>query len=101
MRRQWLRSKLGRVAGLACACYPSSMIRPKKLPRDPMQRAKAIGDLATGLVEAKTSRVSPQAAQARRKGGVRGGAARAAKLTPERREEIARAAAAARWKKDR
>jgi hypothetical protein len=77
------------------------MIRPKKLPRDPMQRAKAICDLATGLVEPEPSRVSPQVAQARRKGGVKGGAARAAKLTPEQREEIARAAAAARWKKGR
>ncbi len=80
---------------------PWSMIRPKKLPRDPMQRAKAIGDLATGLAEPEPSRVSPQAAQARRKGGTKGGAARAAKLTPEQREEIARAAAAARWKKSR
>lgn len=77
------------------------MIRPKKLPRDPMQRAKAIGDLAAGLVEPETSRVSPQTAQARRKGGVKGGQARAAKLTPEQREEIARVAAAARWKKSR
>lgn len=75
------------------------MIRPKKLPRDPMQRARTIGDLATGLVEPEPSRVSPQTAQARRKGGMRGGAARAAKLTPEQREEIARAAASARWKK--
>ncbi len=77
------------------------MIRPKKLPRDPMQRAKAIGDLATGLAEPEPWRVSPQTAQARRKGGVRGGAARAAKLTPEQREKIARIAAAARWKKSR
>jgi hypothetical protein len=77
------------------------MIRPKKLPRDPMQRAKAIGDLATGLVEPEPSRVSPQAAEARRKGGVKGGAARAAKLTPDERADIARAAAHARWKKGR
>ncbi len=82
-------------------CYAWSMIRPKKLPRDPMRRAKAIGDLVTGLVESEPSRVSPQTAQARRKGGERGGAARAAKLTPEERADIARAAAEARWKKGR
>ena len=32
-----------------------------------------------------------------RNGGLNGGKARAAKLTPERRQEIARKAAAARW----
>jgi hypothetical protein len=34
------------------------------------------------------------------KGGLKGGAARAAKLTPEERSEIARKAAAARWKQE-
>lgn len=34
-----------------------------------------------------------------RKGGLKGGKARAAGLTPERRKEIAQAAAAKRWKK--
>ena len=34
-----------------------------------------------------------------RKGGQKGGKARAAKLTPERRREIARKAARARWSK--
>jgi hypothetical protein len=34
-----------------------------------------------------------------RKGGLKGGKARAAKLTPERRREIAKKAAQARWKK--
>jgi hypothetical protein len=33
-----------------------------------------------------------------RKGGLKGGKARAAKLTPEERSEIARKAAAARWR---
>jgi hypothetical protein len=36
---------------------------------------------------------------AQRKGGLKGGASRAAKLTPEQRSEIARVAAQARWKK--
>jgi hypothetical protein len=34
-----------------------------------------------------------------RTGGLKGGASRAAKLTPERRAEIAKKAAATRWKK--
>ncbi|CAN5557723.1 hypothetical protein BH11PSE7_BH11PSE7_12290 [soil metagenome] len=34
-----------------------------------------------------------------RKGGIKGGASRAAKLTPEQRAEIARTAALVRWKK--
>jgi hypothetical protein len=41
----------------------------------------------------------PSAAQVSgRKGGVKGGKARAEKLTPERRSEIARLAAQARWR---
>jgi hypothetical protein len=36
-----------------------------------------------------------------RNGGLRGGAARAARLTPEKRSEIARKAARARWAKQR
>lgn len=39
------------------------------------------------------------ATEAQRKGGLKGGASRAAKLTPEQRSEIARVAAQARWKK--
>ncbi len=35
-----------------------------------------------------------------RKGGLRGGKARAAALTPERRQEIARIAVNARWNKN-
>lgn len=38
-------------------------------------------------------------AKAGRAGGVKGGAARAATLSPEQRAEIAKKAAAARWKK--
>jgi hypothetical protein len=41
--------------------------------------------------------VSPKAA-AGRKGGLNGGKARAAKLSPEERSEAARKAARARWK---
>jgi hypothetical protein len=54
--------------------------------------AKAIADIATGEVED-----SPRAG---RPGGLRGGKARAAKLTPEQRREIARRAAVKRWHND-
>jgi hypothetical protein len=39
----------------------------------------------------------PNAVALGRKGGLKGGKARAAKLTPEQRAEIAKKAAAARW----
>ena len=41
--------------------------------------------------------VNPHAAALGRLGGLKGGIARAAKLTPRRRRDIARAAANARW----
>lgn len=42
----------------------------------------------------------PAAVSLGRRGGLKGGKARAAKLTTEQRSEIARKAAAARWRKD-
>ena len=42
---------------------------------------------------------NPHAAALGRLGGMKGGPARAAALSPKRRREIARAAAAARWRK--
>ncbi len=42
---------------------------------------------------------NPAAVELGRLGGRKGGKARAAKLTPEKRSEIARKAAAARWEK--
>ena len=41
---------------------------------------------------------NPAAVELGRLGGLRGGPARAAKLTPEQRSDIARKAARARWK---
>jgi hypothetical protein len=68
--------------------------RPAR-PRDPNVLAKLVVDIATG--EAKN--IKPARATARRKGGVKGGRARADQLTPEQRREIAKVAARARWKK--
>lgn len=66
-----------------------------KRPRDPVKRAKLIGDIATGQVQ--DEQPVPRTIEANRRGGIKGAAVRAAKLTPERRAEIAKTAAKARW----
>jgi hypothetical protein len=73
--------------------------KPKKRPRDPIQLAKLIGDIAIGAVEDLVSEIKKKPPSGRRNGGLKGGAARAKKLTPEQRRTIARTAAKARWKK--
>jgi len=47
----------------------------------------------------KPKEKNPHAVALGRLGGLKGGKARAKKLTPERRKEIARKAARARWRK--
>jgi hypothetical protein len=75
------------------------MPKHPKRPRDPNQLAKMIVDLATGATtEAKPESPTP-AQEFARSGGLAGGTARAKALTPERRREIARKAAAKRWGK--
>lgn len=56
---------------------------------------QAVGENVTEESKGK----NPAAVELGRLGGKRGGTARAAKLTAERRSEIARRAAAARWAK--
>jgi len=65
--------------------------KPKR-PRDANQLAKFIVDLATGEDVKHEPDTSGQ-----RKGGLKGGKARADKLSPEERSEIAKKAANARW----
>lgn len=72
--------------------------RPKR-PRDVMQLAKLIGDIATGEVTEPPIPPETPATEARRKGGLKGGKARASKLSNRKRKEIARKAARARWRK--
>jgi hypothetical protein len=69
-------------------------------PRDANQAAKSILDQITGdAPKEEPPPVKNAAAVALGKlGGMKGGAARAAKLTAEQRTEIARKAAAGRWK---
>lgn len=75
--------------------------RSSKPPRDLNQLAKFIVDQASGEAEKQEPPpVKNEAAVALgRLGGKKGGAARAAKLTPEERSEIAKKAAAKRWAK--
>jgi hypothetical protein len=62
--------------------------------------AKSIVDQATGeKPKAEDRDKDPAAVSLGRRGGLKGGKARAESLTPERRAEIARKAAAARWGK--
>jgi hypothetical protein len=81
----------------------------KKRPRDLNQLAAAIVEEATREVDQEEIATSetgepkpeknPAAVELGRRGGKKGGPARAAKLTPEQRSEIARKAAAKRWEK--
>ena len=64
--------------------------RGEKRPADVIGAAIMVGRIATGEIK-DTVGTTPRRAK--------GGKVRAAKLTPEQRSEIARAAAAARWKK--
>jgi hypothetical protein len=70
--------------------------RPSR-PRDANQLAKRIVDLATGETHEPPPPDLTPAQEFARSGGLKGGAARADALTPERRAEIARKAAAKRW----
>ena len=71
-----------------------------KRPTDVNQRAKAIVDLATGeTTDDIYGGKNPAAVELGRLGGLKGGKARAEKLSPERRKEIAQKAIQARWKK--
>lgn len=70
--------------------------RGEKRPADVIGAAVLVGRIATGEVE-DTKRDATT--EANRKGGLKGGKARAASMTKERRAEIAKKAADSRWKK--
>lgn len=71
----------------------------KKRPRDANLLAASIVAESTDeeALESEEPIKNPAAVELGRLGGKKGGKARAAKLSPERRREIARRAAAARW----
>jgi len=74
------------------------MTTPKR-PKDANQRAKLIVDIATGQAEeiVKADHRNPAAVALGKLGGLKGGNARAEKLTPEERKQIAQKAAKTRW----
>ena len=80
----------------------------KKKPADFNQLARSIVDQATGASAPKKKRPAKKAEKAKdpaavalgRKGGLKGGPARAAKLTKAQRSESAKKAAQARWARD-
>lgn len=82
-------------------CHLIRMAKKSKRPRDTDLLAKFIVDMASGEIEQKTDDGKNPAAVAlgRLGGGLKGGKARADSLTKKQREEIAKKAAAARWKK--
>lgn len=77
----------------------TTLTMPKRSSRlDMNQLAKRIVDEATG--DAEKTLPPPELTGKKadsRKGGLKGGNARAKKLTPEQRSEIAKKAAATRW----
>jgi len=73
------------------------MAKPKR-PRDVNQLAKLILDIATGAAE-NVKPVAPKPGQ--RRGGLKGGKARAKKLSKNARSGIAKRAAEERWRKGR
>jgi hypothetical protein len=68
-----------------------------KRPRDPVQLAKQVFDIAIGEAEDTVSE-SKRHPSKRRAGGLKGGIARAKRLTAAQRRAIASTAAKARWK---
>jgi len=82
---------------------PKLKARPRR-PSDPFQLAVEIGRIATGQAQDKPipeptpDEVRRVMSALGRRGGPKGGAARAEVLSPARRKEIAKKAAAARWK---
>jgi hypothetical protein len=79
---------------------PNRSSKPKR-PRDPNQLAKLIVDMATGEAppDSTVDGKDPAAVALGRKGGLKGGDARAKALSAKRRAAIARRAAKARWAK--
>ncbi|PYS32064.1 MAG: histone H1 [Acidobacteria bacterium] len=73
------------------------MIRSRKLPKDPNRRAAEIVRLSTEDAAEEVDPVSAYLAEIGRKGGLKGGKARADALSASKRKAIAKKAAKARW----
>lgn len=80
------------------------------MPERSSKRPRDVNELASQLVSEATGETpqfdpdegkDPAAVALGRKGGLKGGKARAATMTPEQRSEAARKAAVARWERRR
>jgi hypothetical protein len=74
----------------------------ERRPPDVIGAAIMVAKIATGEIEDRKpdSAKEKAAVDLGRRGGLKGGKARAAKMSPEKRAEIARKAARSRWNKD-
>jgi hypothetical protein len=80
--------------------YAVSMPKRSSMDQDSNMRAAAIGLHATHLTEASfDDGKDPAAVALGRKGGLKGGKARASKMTASQRSDAAKRAAQARWRK--
>lgn len=68
-----------------------------KRPRDPSQLGRLISEIATGQKKEPRSKKNQANVEMGRLGGLKGGLARAKKLTPAERKAIAKKAAEKRW----
>jgi len=77
------------------------MPKRKRNPTDPFKLAREVVEAAIGepLTTKPSKGKNPAAVALGRLGGLKGGPARAKKLSTKKRKEIARKAAKARWKK--
>jgi hypothetical protein len=75
------------------------MPKRSRMPTDLNSLAAKIVDVATNEQPPADDGKDPAAVALGRKGGLKGGRARAEKMTPEERREMARKMAAARWGK--
>jgi hypothetical protein len=90
-------------------CHTGEVMPSNKRPRDPNQLAHQIFLESSGeapkydpsqpVTKPVAPNKNPHAVALGRLGGLKGGAARAAKLAPKKRSQIAAKAAKARWKK--
>lgn len=79
------------------------MPKRSSIKKDENELAKSLIDeiiAETECDETEKPEKNPAAVALGRLGGLKGGKARAAKLTPEQRSEIAKKAARSRWKKE-
>jgi hypothetical protein len=86
----------GFLIGHLAAKDDNTGMRKRSSKKQPV-KAAAIQEQPVEAVAAESSGKNPAAVELGRRGGLKGGKARAAKLTKEQRSEIAKKAAAARW----